>query len=392
MKIAYFDCPSGTAGNMILGALIDAGLDQAYLQKELHKLQITSSKSQTNYKLQITKVKKAGIQGTHLAVKIKGREKPRRLNEILAIIKKSKLSHNVKRSSSQIFKRLAEAEARVHGEPAGYVHLHEVGAVDAIIDIVGTCIGLKKLGIEAVYSSPLPHGKGMIRHAHGILPNPAPATAELLKNVPSYGTGIQGELVTPTGAAIISTLAKGFGDLPRMEVKDIGCGAGSLNLSIPNMLRLFIGEAQLPSEKDAILQIETNIDDMHPKHFNRVIAALMKAGALDAYTIPVTMKKGRAGVNLVVLCAPENRHPIVTRIFDLTTTFGLRVYLVPREKLSRKLVRVKTKFGKAKVKLGLLGKELKTIAPEYEDYKRIAKKHHIPIQKVYQEVKSRLCS
>ncbi|MEE8637818.1 MAG: nickel pincer cofactor biosynthesis protein LarC, partial [Candidatus Margulisiibacteriota bacterium] len=268
MKIAYFDCSSGIAGNMILGALINAGLKPKYLKSELSKLGVR------NWKLEIIKTKRQGIQGTHVEVKIKGKEKPRRLNEILTIIKKSKLSKNVKNLSSRIFQRLAEAESKVHGEPVGYVHLHEVGAIDAMLDIIGTAIGIEKLGIQKVYCSPLPHGRGSIKHKHGILPNPAPATVELLKGIPTYGTNIKGELVTPTGAAIISTLAKGFGDLPRMEVKDIGYGAGSLNLSIPNLLRLFVGEAQLPSEKDAILQIETNLDDMHPKHFNKVIAAL----------------------------------------------------------------------------------------------------------------------
>lgn len=380
MKIAYFDCSSGIAGNMILGALIDGGLDPNFLKKELSKLGIG------NWELGIGKTKRHNIQGTQLEVKIKGKEKPRRLKEILSIIKKSKLSRNVKTLSSKVFKRLAEAEARVHGEKVGRVHLHEVGAIDAMVDIIGAAIGLEKLGIQELYCSPLPHGKGMIRHKHGTLPNPAPATAELLKGIPTYGTDIKGELVTPTGAAIIATLAKDFGDIPRMKVENIGYGAGSLSLSIPNHLRIFIGEVELQSERDAILQIETNIDDMDPKHFDKVIAGLMKAGALDAYMIPVMIKKQRQGVNLVVLCTPENRNQIITRIFTLTTTFGVRVFLVPREKLSRKFVKVKTKFGKAKIKLGLLGKELKTVAPEYEDYKRIARKHHIPVQKAYKEI------
>lgn len=386
MKIAYFDCSSGIAGNMILGALINAGLPVNYLKKELRKLPVT------RYSLLVTKRKKHGIQGTHVEVKIKGKEKPRRLNEILQIIRKSKLSRNVKNLSSKIFNRLAEAEAKVHGEKVGQIHLHEVGAIDAMVDIIGAAIGLEKLGIQKIYCSPLPHGKGIIRHKHGTLPNPAPATAQLLKNVPTYGTHIKGELVTPTGAAIVTSLAKEFGDIPRMKVKDIGHGAGTTNLSIPNLLRIFIGEAEIPSKRDAVLQIESNIDDMHPKVYPKVIAGLMKAGALDAYTIPVMIKKQRQGVTLVVLCAPKNRNPIITRIFDLTTTLGVRVFLVPREKLDRKFVKVKTKFGKAKVKLGLLGKELKTIAPEYEDYKRIAKKHHIPIQKAYGEIKRNLCS
>jgi len=386
MKIAYFDCPSGISGNMVLGALLDAGLDKDYLKKEIQKLQNPNIKIQNNYQLQISKTKKNGIQGTHLAVKVKGKEKPRTLKDILSIIKKSRLSKNVKTLSSRIFKRLAGAEARVHGEPVGRVHLHEVGAIDAMVDIVGTVIGLTKLGIQKVYCSPLPHGKGSIKHRHGILPNPAPATAELLKGVPTYGTAIKAELVTPTGAAIITAIAEEFGDIPRMKVNDIGQGAGTSDLSVPNLLRIFIGEADIPSRKDAVLEIETNIDDMDPKRFSKIIQQLLRAGALDAFITPVMMKKRRQGAELTVLCSPEKREIIITSIFDLTTTLGVRVFLVPREKLSRKFVKVKTRYGKARVKFGLLDRELKTIAPEYEDYKRIAKKHHIPIQKAYKEV------
>ncbi len=383
MKAAYFDCPSGISGNMLLGAVIDAGLDIDYLRRELLKLEIG------NWELEIGKTKRQGIRGTHVEVKIKGKEKPRRLKEIISIIRQSKLSKNVKELSSRIFTRLAEAEAKVHGEPVGQVHLHEVGAIDAMVDIVGAVIGLEKLGVQKVYCSPLPHGKGLIKHKHGTLPNPAPATAELLKDVPTCVTDIKGELVTPTGAAIITAIAEEFGDIPRIKVKDIGLGAGTADLSVPNLLRIFIGEAEIPSQRDAVLEIETNIDDMDPKRIPKVIDKLMEAGALDAYANPLIMKKRRQGVRLTALCSPEKRKEIITSIFDLTTTLGVRVFLVPREKLSRKFVKVKTRYGKAKIKLGLLGRELKTIAPEYEDYKRIAKKHHIPIQKAYREI---LCS
>jgi len=385
MKTAYFDCSSGIAGNMILGALIDAGLDPTYLKKELKSLQITG------YRLQIKKTKRGQIQATHLEVDTKHEHHHRHLKDILKIIKKSKLSKDVKQLSSRIFKRLAEAEAKVHGEPIDQIHFHEVGAVDAIIDIVGAAIGLEKLGIQQVFCSPLPTGKGKIKCAHGTLPIPAPATAELLKGVPIYSGGVKGELVTPTGAAIITSIAKGFVDLPKMKLESTGCGAGSrIYPTLPNILKVYIGESLVPSEKDAIVQIETNIDDMNPKGYDKVIKGLMKAGALDAYTIPVTMKKQRSGVNLVVLCTPDKRHPIVTHIFNLTTTLGVRTYLVSREKLTRKFKTVKTKYGQAKVKVGLLGQEVKTIAPEYEDYKRLAKKHSVPIQKVYREIKRSL--
>jgi len=385
MKIAYFDCPTGISGNMILGALLDAGLNKEFLKKELLKLQSLNFKIQ-NLQIQITKRKKHGIAGTYFQVKTKEKKKPRLLKDILTIIKTSQLSQKVKKLSANIFRRLAEAEAKVHNVSVNKVHFHEVGAVDALIDIVGTCIGMEKLRIEKIYCSPLPQGKGKIKTKHGFLPNPAPATAELLKGIPTYGTNIKGELVTPTGAAIISTLAKSFGDLPRMKVENIGYGAGTFNLPLPNLLRIFIGEAQIPAERDAVLQLETNLDDLNPKLYHRVIQKLLEAGALDAYLTPILMKKKRQAVNLIVLCAPEKKEEILKEIFTLTTTFGVRIYLVPREKLSRKFIQVKTKYGKAKVKLGFLAKELKTLAPEYEDYRKIAKKHHIPLTKAHREV------
>ena len=380
MKIAYFDAPAGLSGNMILGALLDAGLDSQQLKQELRKLRIT------NYELRITRMKKHGLAGTYFNVGIKDAEHQRNLSDILKIIGRSKLSKNVKSLSSRIFRRLAAAEAKVHGVTINKVHFHEVGAVDAIIDIIGTCLGIERLGLEKIYCSPLPTGRGKIVHAHGILPNPAPATAELLKGIPTYGTAIKGELVTPTGAAIIATLADSFGDLPRLEVDAIGCGAGSLDLPVPNLLRIFIGEALIPAERDAVLNIEANLDDMSPDAFPKVIAKLMRAGALDAAVEPIYMKKLRSGFKLSVLCEPGLRDRLLETIFDLTTTFGVRVFVTGREKLTRRSIKVRTKFGPAKSKLGYLGRQLKTIAPEYEDYKRIALKHHLPLSQAYRQV------
>jgi uncharacterized protein (TIGR00299 family) protein len=356
MRIAYFDCPTGISGNMILGALIDAGLDKDYLRKELLKLQTSNFKPPNKAQIKILKTKKHGLVGTHFNVNVKKNDLHRTLSDILRIIKRSKLSAKVKKLSSKIFRRLAEAEAKVHGIPVNKVHFHEVGAVDAIIDIVGACIGLEKLGIEKTYCSPLPNGKGKIVHAHGLLPNPAPAAAELLKGVPTFGAGIKGELVTPTGAAIISTLVESFSDIPKLEVEQIGYGAGSIDLPIPNLLRVFIGEAELPAEHDAILQIETNIDDMDPKHYDRAIASLMKAGALDASVQPIRMKKQRAAVKLEVLCKPEDKDKILDTIFTETTTIGTRICLVKREKL-RRIIR-------AGQKISYLGSQVKRAKPE----------------------------
>jgi uncharacterized protein (TIGR00299 family) protein len=351
MKIAYFDCPTGISGNMILGAMLDAGLSAKGLAGELRKLETRNTKFETSYKLEILKTKRKDLAGTYFNVAIKPEKRRRRLTDILTIIKRSKLSAGVKTLSAKIFQRLAKAEAKVHGIPINKVHFHEVGAVDAIIDIVGACIGLEKLGIEKVYCSPLPNGQGQIVHAHGLLPNPAPAAAELLKGIPTYSAGIKGELVTPTGAAVISTIAE-FKEMPKL----IGYGAGSLDLPQPNLLRLFIGEALLPTEQDAILQIEANIDDMDPKAYDRAIAALMKAGALDASVQPIRMKKQRAAVKLEVLCKPENKERVLDAVFTETTTIGARTQLVKRAKL-RRVIRA----GK---KISYLGSQIKRIKPE----------------------------
>ncbi|MBN3033648.1 MAG: nickel pincer cofactor biosynthesis protein LarC [Candidatus Saganbacteria bacterium] len=355
MKIAYFDAPTGLSGNMILGALLDAGISAKELSAELRKLETRSSKFEGNYKLEIRKTKKCGLSGMYFNVRTNGPKHERNLSGILRIINRSNLSRSVKALSSKIFDRLAEAEAKVHGLPVNKVHFHEVGAVDAIVDIVGACIGIKKLGIGKIYCSPLPNGKGRIVHAHGLLPNPAPAAAELLKGVPTCSAGINGELVTPTGAAIITTLADGFGDLPKLKVEAIGYGAGALDLPQPNLLRVFIGEAELPTEHDAILQIETNIDDMDPGLYDRAIAKLMKAGALDASVRPIRMKKRRAAAVLQIMCRPEDKDEILDALFTETTTIGARVYLVKREKL-RRVVR----GGK---KISFLGDQVKRIKP-----------------------------
>jgi len=387
MKTAYFDCSSGLAGNMILGALLDAGLPKAYLLKELLKIRNSKSEIRNKYQIIISKTKRGSITSTYCNVKLHGRDQHRSLPDILKIINKSRLSKGVKQLSSRIFKRLAEAEAKVHDVPVNRVHFHEVGAVDAIIDIVGTAIGLEKLEIERVYCSPIPYGKGTINHAHGILPIPAPATAELLKGIPTYQVNVNAELTTPTGAAIISTIAQDFTDAPRIKVEKIGAGAGSLVFPhLPNILRIFIGTAQIPAEKDAVLQIEANIDDMDPQLYNSSIAKIMRAGALDAYITPILMKKKRQAITFTVLCVPEKRDAVLKVLFKETTSLGVRIYLAPREKLSRKFYTVQTKYGKAQVKLGYLGKELKTIAPEYEDCRRLAKKHRLPVQAVYNNV------
>ncbi|MFA4906074.1 MAG: nickel pincer cofactor biosynthesis protein LarC [Candidatus Margulisiibacteriota bacterium] len=372
MKTLYLDCSSGISGNMFLGALLDAGLPA-------DKLRIPHSA------LRIKKVRKHGISGIHLEVIAEKQTESRNLKDILSIIGKSKLNPNTKQIATAIFRRLAEVEAKVHGIPVNKVHFHEVGAIDSIVDIVGAAIGIDYFGIEEVKTSPINVGSGWIKTAHGKLPVPAPATTELLKGFSVYNSGIKKELTTPTGAAIISTLAKPADVMPRLKVEAIGFGAGTYDLAEqPNLLRIFIGESELPTEKDTILQIETNIDDMDPRLYDKAIAALMKAGALDAYIEPLRMKKQRNAIQLVALCRPEDKESVLEAVFDSTTTLGVRVFMVQREKLQRKIEHIKTKFGKVKVKWGLLGKKLKTYSPEYEDLRKISKKHRVPLSRIAQ--------
>lgn len=380
MKAIYFDCASGIAGNMILGALISAGMPLKYLEKELYKLKLS------NYKLQTSSKYSGATKAIHLVVLANKNEINRNINDILDLINKSKLKPGIKALSSAIFKRLALAESKVHRIPINKVHFHEVGAVDAIIDIVGCAIGLDYFGIEEAFCSAINVGSGKINHAHGILPIPAPATQELLKGVPIYDSGIKKELATPTGAAILTSIVKSFGPMPRIKVEKVGFGAGGYPLKVqPNFLKIIIGEKDIETEKDAVLLIETNIDDMNPKLWDKVIAKLMQSGAYDAYIEPIRMKKQRLAVKLSVICPIEIKDKILEIVFRETTSFGIRVYLVQREKLSRKYKTVKTKYGKAKVKIGFLGKEITTIAPEFEDYKKLAEKHSIPIKTAYKE-------
>ena len=379
MNILYLDCPSGISGNMFLGALIDAGLPYKYLKGELKKLRISHLTSH------ISKVKKQGIKGIYFEIRTKGPQKHRSLKDIKKIINQSKLKAQIKKNAVSIFKRLAEAESRAHGIPVNQVHFHEVGAIDAIIDIVGCAIGLEYFDIKEVYCSPLNLGSGTVKTAHGRLPIPAPATLKLLEGIPVYDSGTKKELVTPTGAAIVSTLVKSFGPLPRIKVKQVGFGAGSYNLKEqPNLLRIIIGEKEIQAERDAILQIEANIDDMNPKFYDQAIAKLMKTGALDAYLLPLRMKKKRSAIQLVVLCEPEKKAEVLEALFSYTTTFGARVFLVEREKLKRKYF--KTKYGR--IKVGKLENKIKTLALEPDDY--LIKKQKPPVRQIYKSFISRL--
>ncbi len=379
-RIAYFDCFSGISGNMILGALLDLGLPQAELEADLAKLPLDG------YRLQVTPVSKHGLGGTYVDVEVSEQGVERHLADVLALIDASTLPDVVKERSRRIFERLAQAEARVHRRPVESVHFHEVGAVDAIVDIVGAVAGLERLGVEKLWCSPLNVGSGFVRASHGVLPVPAPATAELLKGAPTYSRHAERELVTPTGAAVVSTLAQGFGTLPPMTVQAVGYGAGKADLPLPNLLRVMVGEASGAGDghlSDWVTVLETNLDDMNPQFFDYVLERLLGAGALDVYCTPVHMKKNRPGTVLTIISPPGRAEELLGIVFRETTTLGVRMQEMPRRCLERALYPVETPFGVVRVKVARQGDQVLNVAPEYEDCKRAALQHGVALQAVY---------
>ena len=407
MKIAYFDCFSGISGDMTLGALVDLGLEPAFLESELAKLKLEG------YRLNFAKAKKQGITGTKAHVELlqydhdhdhdhdhnhnhnhdhdHDQHHSRNLNDIRQLIENSDLGENIKEKSLSIFVRLGEAEAKVHDTTIDKVHFHEVGAVDAIVDIVGAVIGISAIGIEKIYSSPLSLGSGTTKSAHGVIPVPAPATLELLKGIPVRQTGIRSELVTPTGAAIIGTLAEGFGPMPEMVIDKIGYGAGTKDLTEqPNLLRVCLGTVKKNFEHDSIKVVETNIDDMSPQVYDLLIDKLLEKGALDVFLTLIVMKKSRPAIKLTALVDLPNLDEVCSCILTETTTMGVRIYDADRKKLSREMVEVETQYGKVRVKLGKIGDKVIKAMPEYEDCKRIAKEKNVPLMKIHQAVSNML--
>ena len=382
MRIAYFDCFSGVSGDMIIGALIDAGLDIRELESELGKLKISG------YKIRAEKTVRKGISGTRFSVDITEQNVERRLKDIIEIVDQSGLDNDIKDLSKRTFQELATVEAKIHGQSIDEIHFHEVGGLDSIIDVTGSFIGIKKLGIKATYSSKIHVGAGFVECQHGVLPVPAPATLEILKGVPIYSKGIEAELATPTGVCVLKTLAKTFGIMPEMRVERVGYGAGSRDLEIPNLLRVYVGEASEGEyERDEVTLIETNIDDMNPELLAYASETLLKQGALDVFMTPIFMKKNRPGTMLSVLTTEDKLDDILTIIFNETTTLGVRIHRLERKKLSREIMSVATRFGEVKVKIGKMGKQIKNIAPEYESCKEIAARQEIPLKDIYDEVK-----
>ncbi len=380
MKLAYFDCFSGISGDMTLGALVHAGCVVEELRAGLRGLQVPG------WDLTAHKVWKNGMAATYVKVVTEDQAKHRSLSVILEILQKSQLRPEVRDRAAAVFQKLGEAEAQVHDVPLEKIHFHEVGAVDAIVDIVGACIGFHAMGIEKFACSALNVGGGTAKMAHGVLPVPAPATANLLQGKPTYSNGVQQELVTPTGAALVATLCDSFGPQPPMSVSAIGYGAGTADLpGQPNVLRILVGEAAektVAGFDEEIAVIQANLDDMNPQIYGYFSEKALGAGALDVYTTPVQMKKNRPGTLLTVLCRPQDTNTLMSLIFAETTTFGARSYRAQRRVLPREWVNVVTDFGDVRIKVSRMNGRILHVAPEYDDCRKLAVEKNVPLQRV----------
>ena len=402
MKTAYFECSAGISGDMCLGALVDAGASLSAIKRSLKKIPIAG------YTLSSRKVIRAGISATKVDIKIKKsvvnaypdmplhNEQARRWKDVQNIIRKSVLPEKIKSKGLIIFKKLFEAEGKVHGKPFDSIHLHELGATDCIVDIFGTLICLDFLGIEKVIASPVNIGQGTVNTTHGLLPVPAPATIELLRGYPVYSSEIPFELTTPTGAVILKTLASSCVSFPRITVETIGYGAGNRDITaIPNVLRLMIGEEYTvnskpiaPASENSVIILETNIDDMNPQYFESVMNRLFAAGALDVFLENIIMKKSRPGIKLTAIVKEHDVDKMADILFNETTTIGIRIYRADRKILEREVKRIKTRYGFVRVKVSRLKGKIVTTTPEYEDIKAISEKTNTPIKNIAEEVTS----
>ena len=380
MKVAYFDCFAGISGDMTLGALVDAGLSFAALKSELDKLSVRE------FTLSQRRVEKHGIAGTKIDVNAREGHVHRHLKDVLEIINSSSISASAKEKAARVFQKLAEAEAKIHGTTIEAVHFHEVGAVDAIVDVVGAIVGLELLEIEAIYASKFRFGSGHTRGAHGAMPVPVPAVVEMTKGFPSERTNIPYELVTPTGAALLTALASNIGETIQLRTESTGYGAGTRDVEqVPNFLRVEIGELVADPRTDFPVLLETNIDDMTPEIYGYLIDRLFEAGARDAFLTPVIMKKGRPGIQLTVLADPNKETELTELIFSETTTLGIRRLPIQRHILERRTDTVQTPYGPIRVKIADIGGKQR-ITPEYDDCVRIAREKQVPILDVYKAV------
>ncbi len=382
MKIAYFDCFSGASGNMILGSMIDAGLSSKGLREELKKLRFQ------DVSLKVKKVLKGGIAATLVTVEGRNEKKhSRNLNEILKIIDQSRLEAGIKEKSREVFKRIASVEAKIHRKPLEEIHFHEIGGLDSVVDIVGGIWGIREMGIEKLYVSRVNVGTGFIKCEHGILPVPAPASLALMKGKPIYSSGVETELLTPTGAVLLTSLGSEFGRMPGMRVEKIGYGAGRDDLPHPNLLRLIIGREETTAGKEKVMIVETNIDDMNPQFYDHVMERLMGMEVQEVFLTPILMKKNRPGTLLTVICLIEKLPTVIDFLIRETTTIGLRWREEERSCAEREILTLRTKFGEIRCKVARWEGRLVNFSPEYEDCKRLALKKKVPLKEIYEEAK-----
>jgi uncharacterized protein (TIGR00299 family) protein len=384
-RVVYFDCPSGASGDMVLGALVDAGVPLEALRAELGKLGVAG------WTLTAREVRRGAFRATKIDVEV-DRAVPREsrhLADIVAILAGSGLPAAVVATATRIFTRLAEAEARVHGSTVEAVHFHEVGAIDAIVDVTGAVLGLHLLGAAAVHVSVLPVGGGFVDTAHGRMPVPGPGTVELLRGFPVVDTGVRAELVTPTGAAILTTLATGAGRMPAMTVERVGYGAGTADLpDSPNVLRCFVGETAEAAGTETIAQVETTIDDMSPQLYEPLMDRLFEAGALDVFLTPVIMKRSRPGTVLTALCPPDRVGDLSRVLFEESSTIGVRWSEMSRARLDREMVTITTAYGTLPAKVSRLGGRIVTVTPEFADVARIAREKGLPVREVLDQARA----
>jgi uncharacterized protein (TIGR00299 family) protein len=380
MKIAYFDLIGGASGDMIMAALLDAGLPEGELRQGLAGLHLPG------YELGVSRVVKNGFSATQVVVDVAGDAPERHLSDLQALLDKSDLPEGIRSQAGAIFRRLAEVEADIHGVSVEQVHLHELGGVDTVVDVCAALLGLKILGVDRLVVSPVPLGGGFVQGAHGQIPLPAPATLRLLQGVPVRGRDVEAELVTPTAAVLLTQLAESFGPIPSMKLLGAGYGAGRRELPFPNLLRVLLGESAEMSgaSLETLATLETNIDDLNPEIYDYLISRLLQEGALDVALSPLQMKKNRPATQVWVLCRPPDAERMLGILFAETSTLGVRKSLVERYALQRQIVPVQTEYGQVRVKLARWENGRSRAAPEYEDCRRIAAEQGIPLHLVYQ--------
>ncbi len=382
MRIAYFDCFSGASGDMILGSMIDAGLDVQGLKEIVKKLRLR------NISIKAKRVLKGGISATQVLVEGRDEKKhSRSLSEIFKIVDRSPLEPDVKEKSKEIFRRIASVEAKIHRHPIEDVHFHEIGGLDSVVDIVGAVWGFRQLEIDRLFVSRVNVGTGFVRCEHGLLPVPAPATLALMKGKPIYSSGIESELLTPTGAAILTAFGSEFGRMPVMKVERIGYGAGKSDLPHPNLLRLIIGREESLTGQEKVIVVETNIDDMNPQFYDYLMERLFKMKVQEVFFTPIQMKKNRPATLLTVICSAEKLSSVIDCLIQETTTLGLRWREEERSCAERDILPLSTMYGKIRCKLARWKGKVVNLSPEYEDCKRIALSQEVSIKEVYEEAK-----